>query len=44
MQIRVELEGTLAEDTEFLMKNRGLKNRSELVRQLIVEARKREAS
>jgi len=42
IHIRVELEGEQARMFEDLKRLRGLKNNSELVRQLIVEASKRE--
>jgi len=44
VNIRVELNGELAHMFEKLKRLRGLKNNTELVRQLIVEARGREAS
>lgn len=43
VNIRVELDGELGRMFEQLKRLRGLKNNSELVRQLITEAKKREA-
>jgi metal-responsive CopG/Arc/MetJ family transcriptional regulator len=43
VNIRVELDGELAQMFNELKGIRGLKNNSELVRQLITEAKKREA-
>jgi len=42
VNIRVELDGELAGMFDELKRLRGLKNNSELVRQLIAEAKKRE--
>ena len=42
VNIRVELEGNLANAFLFIKKRRGLKHNSEVVRQLVSEAAKRE--
>jgi hypothetical protein len=39
--IRIDLDGSLAQDFLYLKEKRGLKNNSELVRMLIVEERQR---
>jgi len=38
INLRVDLEGKIAEDLKFLKEKRGLKNNSELIRLLITEA------
>ena len=42
MNIRVVLDGELADEFLFIKKLRGLKNNSEVIRQLVSEAARRE--
>jgi metal-responsive CopG/Arc/MetJ family transcriptional regulator len=42
VNIRVELDGDLADQFLSLKQNRGLKNNTEVIRQLILEAIKRD--